>query len=63
MAVECFRRHCPREYPTVGYAPISLARVAPFIGFLLVYTASYKVADTRFTAFPRFPYTHADAAA
>lgn len=49
------------QYPTVGYAPISLARVAPFVGFPFVYTTAYQIADARFDAFPRFPYTHADA--
>ena len=57
------RRKCPRQYPAVGYAPISLARVAPFIGIPLVYAASYQIADARFSTLPRFPYTHTDATA
>lgn len=48
------------QYPAVGYTPISLARVAPLIGFPLVYAAAYKVTDACLSAFPRFPYTHAD---
>lgn len=54
---------CPRQYPTVGYAPIFLARVAPFVGFPLVYAAAYQIADARFNTLPRFPYTHTDTTA
>ena len=57
------RGKCPRQYPAVGYAPISLARIAPFVGFPFVYAAAYQITDARFTAFPRFPYTHTDATA
>lgn len=51
------------QYPAVGYAPISLARVATLVGFPFVYAAAYQVADSRFDTFPRFPYTHADSTA
>ena len=54
---------CPRQYPAVGYVPVSLARIAPFVGFLFVYAAAYQVTDARFNSLPRFPYTHADSAA
>ena len=47
------------QYLAVGYAPISLARVTPLVGFPFVYAAAYQVADSRFDAFPRFPYTEA----
>lgn len=57
------RGKCPRQYPTIGYAPISLARIAPFVGFPFVYAAAYQIADARFNALPRFPYTHTDATA
>ena len=61
--MQCFRADSSVQYPTVGYAPISLARVAPFVGFPFVYAAAYQITDARFTAFPRFPYTHTDATA
>ena len=51
------------QYPAVGYAPVSLARVTPLVGFPFVYAAACQVADSRFDTFPRFPYTHADSAA
>ena len=61
--MECFRGECPRQYPTIGYAPVSLARITPFIGIPFVYAAAYQIADARFSTLPRFPYTHTDATA
>ena len=57
------RGKCPRQYPTIGYAPVSLARVTPFVGFLFVYATAYQIADARFSTLPRLPYTHTDATA
>ena len=51
------------QYPAVGYAPITLARVTQFVGFLFVHAAAYQVTDARFNSLPRFPYTHTDATA
>ena len=57
-----FRANSSVQYPTICYAPVSLARIAPFIGFLFVYAAAYQIADARFSTLPRFPYTHTDSA-
>ena len=61
--MHCFRADGSVQYPTIGYAPISLARVTPFIGIPLVYAAAYQIAYARFITLPRFPYTHTDATA
>lgn len=61
--MHCFRANGSVQYPTIGYTPISLARVAPFVCFLFVYAAAYQIANARFNTLPRFPYTHTDATA